>query len=388
MPQQTLNQADELLDAWSRLSRPERVPRFRALPRELSDNFFLSLKARSQAELVLGLPEGERRLYIRLLAPDDAADLIQEARLSLREYLLGLLDDMTCQDTKALLAYRADAAGGLMNPRFARLRPDASIDEAITYLRQQVGQVETIYYAYVLDQEQRLLGVLSLKDLVVADPKSQVRDVMNTKVHKVTEEADQEAVAHLLSEHGIQSVPVIDKEGRMKGVITVDDLVDVVREEASEDMQKMGGMEALDGPYLQTGFFAMLKKRAGWLIILESRIFYNPKHALDSPARSGWASWLIGIRSNQRSPSYSGKGHRRRPGRCVLDRFNREGALFRHLGPSWPGAQLEPGEEPLHTRHPNDRHESQQSGSAERAHDQFPGIRGPRRHCRREAGVL
>ena len=268
MPQQTLNQADELLDAWSRLRRPERVPRFRALPRELSDNFFLSLKARSQAELVLGLPEGERRLYIRLLAPDDAADLIQEAPPKQREYLLGLLDDMTCQDTKALLAYRADAAGGLMNPRFARLRPDASIDEAITYLRQQVGQVETIYYAYVLDQEQRLLGVLSLKDLVVADPKSQVRDVMNTKVHKVTEEADQEAVAHLLSEHGIQSVPVIDKEGRMKGVITVDDLVDVVREEASEDMQKMGGMEALDGPYLQTGFFAMLKKRAGWLIIL------------------------------------------------------------------------------------------------------------------------
>jgi len=268
MLQHSLNQADELLDAWSRLRRAERVARFRALPRELSDNFFLSLDAKSQAELVLALPEGERRLYIRLLAPDDAADLIQEAPSKQREYLLGLLDDMTRQDAKALLAYRADAAGGLMNPRFARLRPDASIDEAITYLRQQVGQVETIYYAYVLDQEQRLLGVLSLKDLVVADPKSLVRDAMTKKVYKVSEEADQEAVAHLMSDQGIQAVPVVDKESHMKGVITVDDLVDVVREEASEDMQKMGGMEALDGPYLETGFFAMLKKRAGWLIIL------------------------------------------------------------------------------------------------------------------------
>ena len=268
MPQHSLNEADVLLDEWSHLRRTERVEKFRALPRELSDNFFLSLDAKSQAELVLALPEGERRLYIRLLAPDDAADLIQEAPSKQREYLLGLMDDMTRQETKALLAYRADAAGGLMNPRFARLRPDASIDEAITYLRQQVGQVETIYYAYVLDQEQHLLGVLSLKDLVVADPKKLVSEVMTTKVYQVTEDADQEAVTHLLSEHGIQAVPVVDKEGRMKGLITVDDLVAVVREEASEDMQKMGGMEALDGPYLDTGFFAMLKKRAGWLIIL------------------------------------------------------------------------------------------------------------------------
>ena len=268
MLQHSLNQADELLDKWSYLRRAERVTRFRALPRELSDNFFLDLDAKAQAELVLGLPEGERRLYIRLLAPDDAADSIQAAPQSQREYLLGLLDEMTRQDTKALLAYRADAAGGLMNPRFARLRPDASIDEAITYLRQQVSHVETIYYAYVLDQDQMLLGVLSLKDLILADVNCLVKDGMSTKVYKVTDDADQETVTHLLSEHGIQAVPVIDRDGRMKGVITLDDLVDVVREEASEDMQKMGGMEALDGPYLETSFVVMLRKRAGWLIIL------------------------------------------------------------------------------------------------------------------------
>src|SRR5271165_2477771 len=129
MPQHSLNEADVLLDEWSHLRRTERVEKFRALPRELSDNFFLSLDAKSQAELVLALPEGERRLYIRLLAPDDAADLIQESPQRQREYLLELLDDMTRADAKALLDYREDVAGGLMNPRFARLRPEETIDE-------------------------------------------------------------------------------------------------------------------------------------------------------------------------------------------------------------------------------------------------------------------
>ncbi len=175
---------------------------------------------------------------------------------------------MTRQDARALLAYRTDAAGGLMSPRFARLRPEASIDEAITYLRQQVGQVETIYSAYVLDDEQRLLGVLSLRDLVVADPAKTVRDVMTTDVHKVGEDTDQEVVARLLSDHGLQAVPVVDRDGRMKGIITVDDLVDVIREMDSADMQKIGGMEALDGPYLETSFLGMMRKRAGWLVVL------------------------------------------------------------------------------------------------------------------------
>jgi len=203
-----------------------------------------------------------------VLAPDDAADLVQETPAKQQERFLELMDDMTRQDAKALLAYRVDAAGGLMSPRFARLRPEASIDEAITYLRQQVGHVETIYNAYVLDDEQRLLGVLSLGDLVVADPAKTVRAVMSTEFYKVGEDANQKVVAQLLSDHGLQAVPVVDHEGRMKGIITVDDLVDVIREMDSADMQKIGGMEALDGPYLETSFLGMMRKRAGWLVIL------------------------------------------------------------------------------------------------------------------------
>src|SRR5271170_6344773 len=264
----SLTAADKLLERWSRLKRDERVREFKALPQEEVDEFFLVLPSASQAKLLLALAPGERRLFLRLLAPDDAADLIQEAPKAARAELLALMDDATRTETNALLAYREDGAGGLMSPRFARLRPDASIEEAITYLRQQLDQVETIYYAYAIDEQQRLSGVVSLKDLVAAAPTKKVRDVMRTEIHKVGENADQREVAHLFVQHGIQAIPVVDGAGRMKGIITADDIADAIREEATSDIQKVGGMEALDGPYLETGFFAMLRKRAGWLVVL------------------------------------------------------------------------------------------------------------------------
>jgi magnesium transporter len=107
-----------------------------------------------------------------------------------------------------------------------------------------------------------------LKGLVAADPNKTVRDVMTTKLHKVSEVTDQKEIAHLLSVHGIQAIPVVDGQGQMKGIVTADDLIDVLREEDTADMQKIGGMEALDGPYLKTSFLTLLRKRAGWLVIL------------------------------------------------------------------------------------------------------------------------
>lgn len=259
---------DELLGNWGTLSVEERVHRFHRLPRELRDDFFLDLSPAHQANLIISLPPGERRLWIRLLAPDDAADLIQEAPEESREELFSMLDPTTRREVLALLAYKEDDAGGLMNPRFARVRPDSTTDEAISYLRQQIAQVETIYYAYVLDEQQRLLGVVTFRDLFAADRDKKIRDIMRTDFVSVAEETDQEQVAQILNEYGILAIPVLDAERHMKGIVTVDDVVDVVQEEASEDFQKVGGMEALDGPYLQTTFRNMIRKRAGWLAIL------------------------------------------------------------------------------------------------------------------------
>jgi magnesium transporter len=261
--------ASELEDAWPVLSPEERLEGLRLLPHADAEDLLLSLAARDQADIILGMAPGERRSWMRLLPPDDAADVIQEAPDTEREALLALLDDPTRHEVGALLAYAEDDAGGLMNPRYARLRPEMSVDEAITYLRRQARErLETIYYVYVLDAEQRLLGVVSFRELFSAPPEKTVRDIMRTDVVTAPEEMDQEALSKLFAETDFLAIPVVDAARHVKGIVTVDDIVDVVQEEATEDIQKIGGMEALDAPYLEVGFWSMVRKRAGWLAIL------------------------------------------------------------------------------------------------------------------------
>ncbi len=259
----------ELSDAWSILSLEERLEGFRLLQPDDAEEFFDGLSARDQAELILAFPASEHRRWMRMLPPDDAADVLQAAPEEERGRLLSLIDDGTRREVTALLAYAEDEAGGLMSPRFARVRPDMSVDEALLYLRKQAVQPDqTLYYAYVLDAEQRLLGVISVRGLFTAPPGRLVRDTMASPPIAVSEEMDQEAVARVFAEHDLLAVPVVDGYGRMKGVVTVDDIVEVVEEEATEDIQKIGGSEALDAPYLQVGLGAMIRKRAGWLAAL------------------------------------------------------------------------------------------------------------------------
>ena len=268
MTTEALQTAQDLTSAWPELSRSERLQAFHELPRGEADDLFLNLSAYDQAELIEALPASERRLWLRLLAPDDAADLIQQTPQEDREGLLAQLDDTTRKEVAALMAYQEDVAGGRMSPRFARVRPEMSVDEAIAYLRHQAGHVETIYYAYALDEEQHLLGVVSFRALFAADRTKLVSDVMRTNFVSVEDHTDQELVARLFSQHHLLAIPVLDKERRMQGIVTVDDIVSVVQQEASEDIQKVGGMEALDAPYMEISFLRMVKKRAGWLAIL------------------------------------------------------------------------------------------------------------------------
>ncbi len=260
---------DELREAWPVLSQPERAEGFAMLPRPDSEDFFAGLEAHSQAELIVQLPAPERLSWMRLLPPDDAADVVQEAPQEQRAMLLSLLDGPTRKEVTALMAYAEDDAGGLMSPRFARLRPNITVDEAISYLRKQTrDRIETMNYVYVLDQAQVLLGVVSFRDLFVAPTGQQVGDIMDRQVITVHEEMDQEAVSRLFRQHGLMAMPVIDDQQRMQGVVTVDDIVEVVHEEATEDIQKYGGMEALEKPYLEIDMLRMIRKRAGWLSAL------------------------------------------------------------------------------------------------------------------------
>jgi magnesium transporter len=259
----------ELQEAWAVLSPAERLEGLSLLTHAEAEDLLLGLPARDQADLILTTLPDDRRSWMRLLPPDDAADVIQEAPEEERDGLLSLLDEPTRREVSALLAYAEDEAGGLMNPRYARLRPDMSADEAITYLRRQARErLETIYYVYVLDPAQRLLGVVSFRELFAASPGKSIRDIMHSDVITAREDMDQEALSRMFAEQDLLAIPVVDADGCVKGIVTVDDIVDVVQEEATEDIQKFGGMAALDAPYLDAGFWSMVRKRAGWLAVL------------------------------------------------------------------------------------------------------------------------
>lgn len=239
------------------------------LQRKQSEELFLELPAREQAELLQRSPEGERESWVRLLPPDDVADLVQAYPRELRESVLALLDQPTRGEVNGLLAYAGDRAGGLMSTRYARVRPQMTADEAVSCLRQQArARIETIYVAYVLDHHQRLLGVVSFRDLFAAQPYQLVQDIMRTDVVTASVEEDQEVVARLFARHDLAAIPVTDEDRRMCGIVTVDDIVDVVDEEATEDLQKFGGVSALGAPYLQLALHRMVTKRAGWLAAL------------------------------------------------------------------------------------------------------------------------
>jgi magnesium transporter len=261
--------AQDLRDAWPALSSEERMEGFRALGAENAEVFLGALPASDRAKMLGAMKNGERKLWFRSLAPDDAADVIQQVPEGLRSSFLALLEDPFRREVQSLLAYAEDHAGGLMNPRFARLRPDMSAEDAILYVRKQANdKVETLYYGYVLDQGQHLLGVVSYRDLFTAPASSRIDSIMKTRIVTVPEQMDQEAVARLMADHNLKAVPVLDDQGHMRGIVTIDDIVDVVQREATEDIHKLGGMEALDTPYLQTGLGQMVRKRAGWLAAL------------------------------------------------------------------------------------------------------------------------
>jgi magnesium transporter len=259
----------EIREIWPLLAHADRIQAFLMLPRDEGEELFFGLPARDQADIVIGVPAREQRSWLRSLPPDDAADVIQSAPLERREPLMALLDEATRREVAALLAYSEDNAGGLMNPRYVRVRPDMTVDEAISYVRKQMRELtRTIYYVFVLDNEQRLMGVVSFSALFNASVRARVSDIMRTQVITIPEQMDQETVAQKFATSRLLALPVVDVQGRMQGIVTADDVADVVREEATEDMQKVGGVEALEAPYLEIDMRRMIRKRVGWLCVL------------------------------------------------------------------------------------------------------------------------
>jgi magnesium transporter len=268
---ETAEQAVEAVyeDNWAQLTKDKRKEHFNSLSRTDAEELFLNLSPADQYELIHELSNLEVRSWLRLLAPDDAADLIQEVAPEQKEDFLSLLDPQTKREVSALLAYAEDKAGGLMNSRFIRLRPNMSVDEAISYIRIQAKtQVETVYYSYVLDVDQKLVGVVSFRELFASAPNKKVSEIMHTDTIKIPVDLDQEQIGQIFSKYELMAIPVIDNDNKMVGIVTFDDIAQAVQEEATEDIHKLGAVETLDAPYLQISWTEMIQKRAGWLLVL------------------------------------------------------------------------------------------------------------------------
>ena len=268
-PDLTKLSPDELNEAWPALSDEDRVQGFELLTDEEAEDFLSHLRAGDAVDLLRALPEPEQRRLLRSTPPDDIADMVGETEEEERPAFLALLTNTAREEASELLEYEEDEAGHIMTPRYARLRADMTVNDAIEYLRRQKSDnAEIIYYAYVVDAEEHLLGVVSFRELVISSPQRRIRDLMTTDIVKIPDEMDQEEVSRIFAREDLYCLPVVDAAGCMKGIVTADDIVDVVEEEATEDMHKLGGTEALAEPYLQTTLFEMLRKRGVWLIIL------------------------------------------------------------------------------------------------------------------------
>jgi len=197
------------------------------------------------------------------MQPDDATDVVEELQRNDAEEILGEMESAEAQEIRELMTYAPDTAGGRMTPEFVSVLPHVTVAAAMRLIRNQAPNAETIYYIYVTEPDDRLVGVVSMRDLVVADPQARIGAVMRREVFHVRADVDQEAAAQLLTEHELLAVPVVDDGGRLLGVITVDDVLDVVQEEATEDMYRMAGIgvkERATSPMLESA-----RRRVPWL---------------------------------------------------------------------------------------------------------------------------
>ena len=201
-------------------------------------------------------------------SPDDRVDLLERMDPEQVERLLPLVAQAERSDIRRLLSFPEDSAGSIMTTEYASLPEDISVNEAIERLRQQAPDRETIYYVYVLDEERHLLGFVTLRELILARPDARLGDIMTRSVISVRVDDDQEVVANELARYDFIAIPVVDNQHRLVGIVTHDDVLDVVQQEATEDVHRLGAVEPLEDSYLTTPLLTLTWKRGIWLVLL------------------------------------------------------------------------------------------------------------------------
>jgi magnesium transporter len=250
------------------LEEEERALLFRLLPREQAAEAFEYLEAEAQESLIKGLAREEVAAILNDMSPDDRTALLEELPAQVTRQLLTLLTPDERAVANQLLGYPEDSIGRLMTPDFIALDSEWKIQQALNHIRRYGKDSETLNVIYVVDSAGKLIDDLRMRQLLLADPEARVADIMDGNFVALKATDDQETAVRVFSEYDRVGFPVTDTRGVLLGIVTVDDVLDVAEEEATEDIQKIGGMEALEQPYMQVSFPKMLRKRAGWLVLL------------------------------------------------------------------------------------------------------------------------
>lgn len=258
----------EIADIMMEQEQGERVVFFRILPRHLSSEVFAYLDPEYQNSLLEALTAEETRHLLANLAPDDRTMLLDELPGQVTQRLLNLLSPQDLKEVRQLLGYPEDSVGRLMTPDYVAVRPNWTITQAIDHIRQMGKTSETINVVYVTDTQWRLIDSIDLRALIMAKPDDLVSDIMDEQYVAIQASEDREVAVDMLKKYDKIVLPVIDSSGILLGIVTVDDLLDVAEDEATEDFQKMGGVSALDTSYLNADIWTLFKKRSGWLAVL------------------------------------------------------------------------------------------------------------------------
>ena len=244
------------------------VQAFRLLPKNMASDVFVNMEDDVQKRLITSLTSQERKFIIEDMFTDDAADLFDEMPASIVSKILSGVSKETRTTINRLLKYPDNSAGSLMATEYIHLKKDQTIKEVVEQIRSHKDEFVTYDTFYVTDNERNILGYVTTKDILLNDPEDKIGKIMQECEHVINTLMDQEEVASIFKDYDYSTMPVVDLENRLVGVITIDDIVDIMEEEATEDIEKMAAITPTDKPYMKTGVFETWKKRIPWLLLL------------------------------------------------------------------------------------------------------------------------
>ncbi|MCF7944320.1 MAG: magnesium transporter [Spirochaetia bacterium] len=259
---------EEMIEEWRKLEDDEALHLFADLPYDLKIDLLLELPYQDQETILSNISQQNKKQLFHLMEPDDIVDIIQTVSKEVRDSVWVNLSNEAKREMIFLLRFDEDDAAGLMTPRYLAVQGDITVGQAVQFIRANADKVEYVFNIYVIDKLKRFLGTIPMKDLLSASDDTIINSILESKSVFVYDDTDQEDVARTIETNDLAAVPVVDHDHILIGIVTFDDVIDVIREEQTEDVYKMGAMSGTSTSYMDTNILGLVKKRVPWLIVL------------------------------------------------------------------------------------------------------------------------